>query len=185
MTDIITSNAESIADSKGELRVFVYGSLKEGKGNDHFLQSGARKLGRAGIQLPARLLNFGGFPGVQRQFETERAKVGPRTWTGEDTILVLGEVYSVTEQTFIGLDFLEGYPSFYQRHQYHLSLVDPKTSCRAWCYTLPSDDEQYNGMDDKEAWLEIGPNAYSWMPVPNEREYWSEYFNVMEAVANG
>jgi len=101
--------ADAAADH-GELLVFVYGTLKRGHGNHHWL-AGAHFLGEA--ELPDVVLHdLGPFP---------------MAVPGEGT--VIGEVYRIDAASLDRLDRLEGYPRLYDRQV--LSLNDGR---QAWVY---------------------------------------------------
>jgi len=90
--------------------VFVYGTLKRGEQNHHWLE-GASWQGEA--ELPGVVLHdLGPFP---------MAVVGAG--------LALGEVYAVEGSGLAKLDELEGYPRLYNRQV--MELVDGR---RAWVY---------------------------------------------------
>lgn len=88
------------------MKVFVYGTLKQGYGNHRVMEmSGGRFLYRAMTEIEFDLISLGGFPGMI---------------PGEHR--VLGEVYEVDR---IGpLDSLEGHPSFYRRTPITVSPLD-------------------------------------------------------------
>jgi gamma-glutamylcyclotransferase (GGCT)/AIG2-like uncharacterized protein YtfP len=90
--------------------VFVYGTLKRGEKNHHWLE-GASWQGEA--ELSGVLLHdLGPFP---------MAVIGDGT--------AIGEVYAVEERGLARLDELEGYPRLYDRQM--LSLNDGR---QAWVY---------------------------------------------------
>ena len=90
--------------------VFVYGTLKRGEKNHHWLE-GASWQGEA--ELSGVLLHdLGPFP---------MAVIGEGT--------AIGEVYAVEEHGLARLDELEGYPRLYDRQM--LSLNDGR---QAWVY---------------------------------------------------
>jgi gamma-glutamylcyclotransferase (GGCT)/AIG2-like uncharacterized protein YtfP len=101
--------ADAAADH-GEVLVFVYGTLKRGHGNHHWL-AGAPFLGDA--ELPDVVLHdLGPFP---------------MAVPGEGT--VIGEVYRIDAAALARLDRLEGFPRLYDRQL--LSLSDGR---QAWVY---------------------------------------------------
>jgi hypothetical protein len=101
--------ADAAADH-GELLMFVYGTLKRGHGNHHWL-AGAPFLGEA--ELPDVVLHdLGPFP---------MAVIGEG--------LVRGEVYAIDAAVLVRLDRLEGFPRLYDRQL--LSLSDGR---QAWVY---------------------------------------------------
>ena len=94
-------------------RVFVYGTLKRGHRNCHFLQ-GAEFLGNFTTQSVYSMYEFEDYPAVCLH--------------GRHAIE--GEVYRVTERQFRMLDDLEWYPHFYQR------IEIPTTFGAAWMYIV-------------------------------------------------
>lgn len=76
--------------------VFCYGTLKQGFGNHHLLETSTR-LGEA--TTTGTMYSMGWFPAI--------------TLKGDTTIK--GEVYDVDADTLARLDRLEGYPGWYDR----------------------------------------------------------------------
>jgi gamma-glutamylcyclotransferase (GGCT)/AIG2-like uncharacterized protein YtfP len=98
------------AANDGEILMFVYGTLKRGHGNHHWLAD-APFLGEA--ELPDVVLHdLGPFP---------------MAVPGEGT--VIGEVYRIDAGALARLDRLEGYPRLYDRRP--LPLADGRS---AWVY---------------------------------------------------
>lgn len=136
-------------DRSEGIRVFVYGTLKEGHGNHaaYFKENdGARLLGRCYISGGYIMRNLGFFPCV---FKTD-ADVSNK---------IVGEVYHIDEQTLDALDCLEGHPNWYER-----SHVDTPWK-KAWCYFMPEqqapvgDDQDieptgcWNASDEEVEWM--------------------------------
>ncbi|TNF89380.1 MAG: gamma-glutamylcyclotransferase [Gammaproteobacteria bacterium] len=94
-------------------RVFVYGTLKRGQRNAHFMH-GARYLGQHLTSKIFSMYEFGGFPAV-----CERGRHA-----------ISGEVYQVDDHHFRRLDDLEWYPHFYQR------IEIPTNWGHAWMYIV-------------------------------------------------
>ena len=99
-----------IAASRAETLVFVYGTLKRGHSNHHWLAD-AVDLGAA--ELPGAVLH----------------DLGPFPMAIAGDGRVIGELYAVTEACLDRLDRLEGYPRLYNRHR--MALVDGRA---AWVY---------------------------------------------------
>lgn len=82
------------------IRVFVYGTLKAGRGNHRLLEKatfdGIAEIGQDNFIM----LNLGAYPAIIR------SKDGPT---------IKGETYLVDEATLKRLDWLEGYPNLYNR----------------------------------------------------------------------
>lgn len=95
-------------------RVFVYGTLKQGFSNGHFLED-CLFLGNASIK--GQLLDIGHFPGL----------VGSDDWKSR----VWGEVYLVTHDILAQLDRLEGEGSLYLRKSV---IVRMETNCKGKPY---------------------------------------------------
>ena len=97
--------------------VFVYGTLKRGHSNHHWIH-GADRLGPA--SLPGlRLYDLGPFPMALALDPASTAMAPP----------VLGEVYAVTPAQLAALDRLEGTPRLYRRERW--PLADGR---RVWVY---------------------------------------------------
>lgn len=73
--------------------LFVYGSLKRGFSNHHFLD-GAVFLGPAVTLTKGRMVDCGGYPGIVPA-------------TAEDGYGIQGEVWRVTPECLEGIDWLE------------------------------------------------------------------------------
>lgn len=73
--------------------LFVYGTLKRGGSNHHYL-TGQKFLGAASTTPGFRLYDLGGFPGLVE--------------VAEDKIGVIGEIYDVDAKALEQLDILEG-----------------------------------------------------------------------------
>ena len=95
-------------------KVFVYGSLREGLGN-HALLENSVKLGEFRLELPYAMYSLGGYPALV---------------VDEAVNLITGEVYEIDQPTFERLDWLEGYPRYYDR-----TLIDTPLG-QAWMYFI-------------------------------------------------
>jgi gamma-glutamylcyclotransferase (GGCT)/AIG2-like uncharacterized protein YtfP len=129
------------------IRVFVYGTLKQGHGN-HTLLNGAKFLGRSMIRGNYQLVDLGAFPGLIQTQPEQPAQT------------ISGEVYLVSENTLRSLDMLEGNGHFYTR------VKIPTAYKNAWTYFLP---ERYlnNPIVEGGAWR---PNESESEFVANERK---------------
>src|SRR3990167_787998 len=83
------------------INVFVYGTLKRGFSN-HRLLANSIYLGEEILYSGFIMYSLGGYPCV--------TPADP-----EKSLAILGEVYKINEQTLVTLDYLEGYPGFYDR----------------------------------------------------------------------
>ena len=93
------------------IRVFVYGTLKRGQRNDHFLRD-AEFVGEYRTRKIYSMYQFEDYPAV--------------CLNGKHAIQ--GEVYHINQRQFKMLDDLEWYPHFYQR------LEIPTAYGKAWMY---------------------------------------------------
>ncbi len=94
-------------------RVFVYGTLKRGQRNAHFMR-GARFLGEFTTEAVYSMYEFDDYPAVCLH----------------GSHAIAGEVYSVSSARFAMLDDLEWYPRFYQRIEIETRYGD------AWMYIV-------------------------------------------------
>lgn len=103
-------------------RIFVYGTLKQGFGNHHYLQS-ATFVG-CGYTKIKYSLYVEGIPFVVKDNPTSH---------------IFGEVYLVDDLALHRLDSLEGHPDWYRREQVAVILTDRpiQTEDMAWLYFYP------------------------------------------------
>lgn len=94
-------------------RVFVYGTLKRGQRNAHFMRN-ARFLGDHSTDALYSMYEFDDYPAVCQH--------------GRHAIE--GEVYEVSKAQFAALDDLEWYPHYYQRIEITTRYGD------AWMYIV-------------------------------------------------
>jgi gamma-glutamylcyclotransferase (GGCT)/AIG2-like uncharacterized protein YtfP len=94
-------------------RVFVYGTLKRGQRNYHFLQE-AEFVDHFVTESRYSMYAFEGYPAV----------------CVEGRHAIHGEIYRVSDQQFRLLDELEWYPHFYQR------IEIPTRHGDAWMYIV-------------------------------------------------
>ena len=103
--------------------VFVYGTLKRGFGNHRLLEK-AKYLGDYKTIDKYTMLSLGAFPAVVLEQETSR---------------ISGEIFLINKTILQNLDFLEGYPEFYNR----LLLPTPDTikhiNSTMWMYYIQGD----------------------------------------------
>lgn len=92
------------------MKVFVYGTLRQGQPNHSLLEEGgARFISPAKTWDGYTMIHLGGFPGV--------VAAGP--------YIIKGELYEVPETTVANvLDPLEGHPTFYRRRRIDTIDVD-------------------------------------------------------------
>ena len=107
---------------QGDL-VFVYGSLLSGLHN-HTVIDGAHKLGDTLI-AGMTMVSLGSYPALL-----------PRA----SEMTIVGEVYEVASDDMAQrLDWLEGYPEFYNRKQVSTEYG------KAWVYYIKSEPHRYSG----------------------------------------
>jgi len=102
------------------MKVFVYGTLKQGYGNHRLMiESKGKFLGKDKI-VGYACINTRSFPYAEKK----------------DGYKIIGEVYELMSNDLSLLDQLEGYPTHYSR-----SEVTTKFGL-AWVYHLPEPDEE-------------------------------------------
>lgn len=105
-------------------KLFVYGSLKRGFGNHHFLEE-SKFVSKITTKISSfRMFSLGGFPGVSLQPNGRK---------------IIGELYEIDDNTLQRIDYLEGNGNFYNRRLIKLDNGDT-----AWMYII---DQMY-GEDD-------------------------------------
>ena len=102
--------------SRSAHRVFVYGTLKQGERNFHYLQA-AEFVGRFSTESIYSMFAFDDYPAV--------------CLGGQHAIH--GEIYQVDDTQFRSLDELEWYPEFYQRIEIPTHYGD------AWMYIVKAE----------------------------------------------
>lgn len=98
--------------------VFVYGTLKDGKGNAVLLR-GADFVGRGMTIKPYTMFDTGGFPVVFQE---------------QPNANVQGEVYDVSDEILARLDRLEGHPDFFERREIEVDIGDTGVYHTCWMY---------------------------------------------------
>lgn len=109
--------------------VFVYGSLKNGYGNNRLLQSSEYCGQDITSSADFKMISLCSFPGVIHS---------------ENGFHISGELYRVNDKTLQSLDRLEGNGSFYKRELVKLKGFDED----AWMYVL-MDGRGFNHEDDR------------------------------------
>ena len=98
-------------------KVFVYGTLKTGHGNNRLLEDAT--FVSTGYTNPVySLYDLGPFPAVKRN----------------GTGIIYGELYEVTQEEMNSLDWLEGYPNFYNREV--ITVTCGGEQHKAWMYYM-------------------------------------------------
>jgi len=106
----------------GENKVFVYGTLKRGFGNHHFLM-GSRFIGTGHTVEKFAMHTEGGIPFVVEN---------------EPVSYIYGELYSVDNSVLDNLDRLEGHPTWYRRQEIEIHLDGgTNPTVKAWMYFIP------------------------------------------------
>ena len=96
--------SEQTEEQTQGIRVFVYGSLKQGHCNYPALED-ATFLGRCFLEGNYTMVDLGWYPAV-----VNHGVDGPVN-------RIFGEVYLVPEDTLYTLDCIEGHPTFYERRK--------------------------------------------------------------------
>lgn len=113
--------------------VFVYGTLKRGRGN-HVILDSSPYLGAA-ITCDDFAL---GDAGVPYAFPED---VVPKEYHGSILHPIIGELYRMdSERVAERLDALEGYPQYYYRRITDVQVISTKVVYPAWIYTIEDFD---------------------------------------------
>lgn len=110
-----------------KIPVFVYGSLKRGFHNHHYLKDATFICGGI-VQNRGWMYDLGGFPA---------AKIARRVMGGH---YIVGELYDVSADTLASLDRLEGNGHFYTRSMEKIVKFSKKIDriVPAWIYLINS-----------------------------------------------
>jgi len=138
----------------GMIRLFVYGTLKQGHYNNVVLKrSGGKFLGYDKIVLDnAAFVSLGFCP----------ACVYPITAAGNDTQAICGEIWYGNQEMIKSCDILEGHPEFFRRSKQWSTIHER----RCWMYSL------------EESWLSEATDFLDksiWEPKKQEREFWNTH----------
>lgn len=144
------ANAKAQEAAKGKIKLFVYGTLKQGLGNDYILQrSGTSKfVGFDTITGPLRMVDLGGIPAV---LYDENASTPIKK--------IYGEVWTIDTSTLQACDILEGHPDFYRRLKLRTDALDKNV----WIYL-----GQYQHWGNLKS---VGTGC--WRPTNNEKIHWT------------
>jgi gamma-glutamylcyclotransferase (GGCT)/AIG2-like uncharacterized protein YtfP len=130
-----SSSVGAPGDATSRTRVFVYGTLRAGEPNHHFLAG--QLFARHARTVPAfDLVDLGAFPAMVARGLTS----------------VVGEVYDVDDDALAGLDRLEGHPHFYRRQTIRLDDGD-----KAVAYLLPTKQAHGRPRIPSGDWMDAKP----------------------------
>lgn len=133
---------------ENRVRVFVYGTLKQERGNHEWYladNDGVEYLGRCLISGDYRMYSNGAIPMVTKGDDPTRVAH------------ILGECYEVDENTLDALDCLEGHPDWYKRER-----VDTPWK-KAWVYLMPEDGRFPNTSLLESGVFEITDEEREWL----------------------
>lgn len=132
----------------GKVRVFVYGTLKEGHPNNLVLKnSNANLLSYDTITGPYIMHDLGGIPAVIHS-------------APGDFNTIRGMIYYGDEDMLAACDMLEGHPNFYKRTKVWSDMLKR----RVWVYMMDS------------VWEENAEDILAdglWAPTQKETDFWS------------
>lgn len=80
-------------------KLIVYGSLLEGEYN-HYLLKNSKKIESCILEVPFKMVSFGAFPALIQDDNLNPIYV---------------EIYEVDDDVYKRVEYLEGYPDFYDR----------------------------------------------------------------------
>lgn len=116
-------------------KIFVYGTLKEGQANDHYMRD-ATLVGAGQTNESWALVDManGLYPAMV-----------------QDQMSVQGEVYEANESLLHELDILEGTPHLYMRYKIPITLIESGEEVSAWAYVLRHRG-RYTADEKMEVW---------------------------------
>jgi len=115
-------------DDKGMIRVFTYGTLKEGHGNHRLFEAAnAKFMGFDSVTGPFQMQDMVGFPGVFRPAALDEDAQPKNN-------VIKGEVWALEPEGLASVDLLEGHPHFYRREK-----MWTDNNHRAWMFILNPD----------------------------------------------
>ncbi len=118
-------------------KLFVYGTLQAGHGNNaRFRRGQSRLIGKAITVEKFVLMDFGGFPGMYEA-------AGKKT-EGLET-QVQGELWECDDNVLAGIDMLEGHPYHYKRTPIQVRIEDPKPGTCEGELTIDCETYIYQG----------------------------------------
>lgn len=120
----------------GKHKVAVYGSLRKGLYN-HVVLDGAKFLKEEKTVFPANLRSLGAYPYVHT---TGNLRPSPP---------VTVEIYEVDDKGLQRLDWLEGYPQFYNRTEFKFS-----DGTVAWMYHIEDEDHDTHPLVPSGDWVD-------------------------------
>lgn len=120
------------------MKLFVYGTLKRGHGNNQFLQAYKAKF-LSEDTIPGKLYTDGGLPYVEKGTEG----------------VVIGEIWEVDAPTMARLDRLEGHPMWYQRTEV---TTGKGVKCEVYYFNFP--DRPASSMRHITSGIWEGSRAY-------------------------
>lgn len=98
------------------IKVFVYGSLKQGYGNNYLLSNSTFLKETHTQENNFKMISFGNFPGILENGNS----------------FICGELYEIDEEALYNLDILESNGNFYTRKQIFLEDEEEPV----WVYFL-------------------------------------------------
>lgn len=129
-------------------KIFVYGTLKQHQPNFPIIKSGVFcGIGRLDEAYGLRMVSMGSFPALIPSGKNSSQEI-------------IGEMWSIDDEAFKNVDYLEGYPTFYDREQLTiLDSADREHIC--WVYFIPDELSSRELMSvDKGTWYGYGDTSY-------------------------
>ena len=149
-----TKAEEALVDSKGKVRILVYGTLKSPHYNNDLLRRcHAEFLGYDYIAGRFKLIDLGPFPACH--FLESDANVNVNNH-------IYGEIWALPDEGLAEVDYLEGHPFFYERKK----MWSQRMNLRVWAYFMQA---KYG--TDKAKVLKDG----IWKPSDEEIAFWNKY----------
>ena len=113
--------------------IFVYGSLKQGYWNHHYLEKESVNYLGTGYIKGYKLYKVASFPGMKKTYDEDEVSYG--------------EIYSVDDETLKEIDLLEYEGYLYKRIMVNVSILDKNFNCFAYEF-IPNIDYYSNSVDE-------------------------------------
>lgn len=147
----MTERFSFLDNNKSRELVFVYGSLKNGCGNNSVLRRTNSVFVDSGVTDDCiySMISFGSFPGVYKAIQCETP------------YRIHGELFVVNKKGMKDLDVLESNGFFYQREVTKIRVGDKVID--AWMYLLLVEDRDFGQKNSQRVSVsEHYPNALTW-----------------------
>jgi len=155
------------------MRVFVYGTLKNGQPNHHWLSQTDNGY-QAFLGQAASVNKFPLVIASRYNIPYLLDKPG----TGHN---IYGEVYEVDEKMLGKLDELEDHPTYYERRLEKVSMMEDKQEMTCWIYILKKHKEEMLQLPMLSSYRSEGDHGRPYVPRSAREDLTNYYSDVKSA----